>query len=149
MKKSSIETSVGIFVLIGILCVGYLTIKLGKMELLSDNYYSVYDDFNSATGLKGGANVEMAGVKIGQIDNIVLLPNIKIARVKLNIDKEITLSVDVIASVKTAGLLGDRYLSLTPGGSDEYLEAGDSIEETESALDIEDLISKYVFSSEG
>ncbi|EDM68911.1 MULTISPECIES: outer membrane lipid asymmetry maintenance protein MlaD [unclassified Moritella] len=149
MKKSSIETSVGIFVLIGILCVGYLTIKLGKMELLSDNYYSVYADFNSATGLKGGANVEMAGVKIGQIDNIVLLPNIKIARVKLNIDKEITLSVDVIASVKTAGLLGDRYLSLTPGGSDEYLEAGDSIEETESALDIEDLISKYVFSSEG
>ena len=149
MKKSSIETSVGIFVLIGILCVGYLTIKLGKMELLSDNYYSVYADFNSATGLKGGANVEMAGVKIGQIDNIVLLPNIKIARVKLNIDKEITLSVDVIASVKTAGLLGDRYLSLTPGGSDEYIEAGDSIEETESALDIEDLISKYVFSSEG
>ncbi|NQZ92581.1 MAG: outer membrane lipid asymmetry maintenance protein MlaD [Moritella sp.] len=149
MKKSSIETSVGIFVLIGILCVGYLTIKLGKMELLGDNYYSIYADFNSATGLKGGANVEMAGVKIGQIDNIVLLPNIKIARVKLNIDKEITLSVDVIASVKTAGLLGDRYLSLTPGGSDEYLEAGDSIEETESALDIEDLISKYVFSSEG
>ena len=72
MKKSSIETSVGIFVLIGILCVGYLTIKLGKMELLSDNYYSVYADFNSATGLKGGANVEMAGVKIGQIDNIIL-----------------------------------------------------------------------------
>jgi len=149
MKKSSIETSVGIFVLIGILCVGYLTIKLGKMELLGNNYYSVYADFNSATGLKGGANVEMAGVRIGQIEDIVLLPNIKIARVKLNIDKDINLAVDVIASVKTAGLLGDRYLSLTPGGSDEYLEAGDSIEETESALDIEDLISKYVFSGEG
>ena len=148
MKKSSIETSVGIFVLIGILCVGYLTVKLGKMELLGDNYYSIYADFNSATGLKGGANVEMAGVRIGQIEDIVLLPNIKIARVKLKIDKDISLSVDVIASVKTAGLLGDRYLSLTPGGSDEYLEAGDRIEETESALDIEDLISKYVFSSE-
>ncbi|MDX2319334.1 MAG: outer membrane lipid asymmetry maintenance protein MlaD [Moritella sp.] len=149
MKKSSIETSVGIFVLIGILCVGYLTLKLGKMELLGDNYYSVYADFSSATGLKGGANVEMAGVRIGQIENIVLLPNIKIARVKLKIEKNINLSVDVIASVKTAGLLGDRYLALTPGGSDEILEAGDSIEETESALDIEDLISKYVFSGEG
>jgi len=148
MKKSSIETSVGIFVLIGILCVSYLTVKLGKMELLGDNYYSVYADFNSATGLKDGANVEMAGVRIGQIEDIVLLPNIKIARVKLKIDNSITLSVDVIASVKTAGLLGDRYLSLTPGGSDEYLEAGDSIEETESALDIEDLISKYVFSGD-
>lgn len=148
MKKSSIETSVGIFVLIGILCVGYLTVKLGKMELLGDNYYSVYADFHSATGLKSGGNVEMAGVRIGQIEDIVLLPNIKIARVKLKIDNSITLSVDVIASVKTAGLLGDRYLSLTPGGSDEYLEAGDSIEETESALDIEDLISKYVFSGD-
>ncbi|QUM75627.1 outer membrane lipid asymmetry maintenance protein MlaD [Moritella sp. 24] len=148
MKKSSIETSVGIFVLIGILCVGYLTIKLGKMELLSDNYYSVYADFNSATGLKGGANVEMAGVRIGQVENIVLLPHIKIARVKLKIENDISLAVDVIASVKTAGLLGDRYLSLTPGGSDELLLAGDSIEETESALDIEDLISKYVFSGD-
>ncbi|PKH04870.1 outer membrane lipid asymmetry maintenance protein MlaD [Moritella sp. Urea-trap-13] len=149
MKKSSIETSVGLFVLIGMLCVGYLTVKLGKMELLGDNYYSVYADFNSATGLKGGANVEMAGVKIGQIEDVVLLPNIKIARVQLKIDNDISLAVDVIASVKTAGLLGDRYLSLTPGGSDEYLAAGDRIEETESALDIEDLISKYVFSSEG
>jgi phospholipid/cholesterol/gamma-HCH transport system substrate-binding protein len=148
MKKSSIETSVGLFVLIGMLCVGYLTIKLGKMDLLGDNYYSVYADFNSATGLKGGANVEMAGVKIGQIEDVVLLPHIKIARVQLKIDNDISLAVDVIASVKTAGLLGDRYLSLTPGGSDEFLEAGDSIEETESALDIEDLISKYVFSGD-
>jgi len=148
MKRSSIETSVGIFVLIGIFCVGYLTVKLGKMELLGDNYYSIYADFNSATGLKSGANVEMAGVRVGQIEEIVLLPNIKIARVKLKIEKHINLSVDVIASVKTAGLLGDRYLSLTPGGSDEQLQAGDSIEETESALDIEDLISKYVFSGD-
>lgn len=148
MKKSSIETSVGIFVLIGILCVGYLTIKLGKMELLGDNYYSIYADFNSATGLKSGANVEMAGVRIGQIEDIQLLATVKVARVKLKIENHISLSSDVIASVKTAGLLGDRYLSLTPGGSDEYLEAGDSIEETESALDIEDLISKYVFSGD-
>ncbi|KXO06453.1 putative ABC transporter [Moritella sp. JT01] len=118
------------------------------MELLGDNYYSVYADFNSATGLKGGANIEMAGVRIGQVENIILLPNIKIARVKLKIEKRINLSVDVIASVKTAGLLGDRYLSLTPGGSDEQLQEGDSIEETESALDIEDLISKYIFSGD-
>lgn len=148
MKKSSIEISVGFFVLIGILCVGYLTIKLGKMELLGDNHYSIYANFNSATGLKEGANVEMAGVRIGQVENVSLLPNIKIAQVKLKIEKHISLSTDVIASVKTAGLLGDRYLSLTPGGSDEQLQAGDSIEETESALDIEDLISKYVFSGD-
>ncbi|MFT5881181.1 MAG: phospholipid/cholesterol/gamma-HCH transport system substrate-binding protein [Moritella sp.] len=148
MKKSSIETSVGIFVLVGILCVGYLTLKLGKMELLGDNYYSLYADFTSATGLKNGSNIEMAGVRIGQIEEIELLPMMKVARVKLKIDNSVKLSIDVIASVKTAGLLGDKYLSLTPGGDDELLSAGDSIEETESALDIEDIISKYVFSSD-
>ena len=148
MKKSSIETMVGAFVLVGILCVGYLTIKLGKMELLGDNYYTLYADFSSAAGLKQGASIEMAGVPIGQIEAISLLPVIKAARVELKIDNNVALSSDVIASIKTAGLLGDKYLTLTPGGSDDILQAGDSIEETESALDIEDLISKYVFSNE-
>lgn len=145
MKKSSIETTVGTFVLIGLLCVGYLTIKLGKMEILSDDYYHVSADFSSAAGLKSGANIEMAGVKIGQIASISLDPIIKVARVELKIQQDIELSTDVIASIKTAGLLGDKYITLTPGGSDEVLAEGDVIEETESALDIEDLVSKYVF----
>ena len=145
MKKSSIETTVGAFVLIGLLCVGYLTIKLGKMEILSDDYYHVSADFSSAAGLKSGANIEMAGVKIGQIDSISLDPIIKVARVELKIQQDIELSTDVIASIKTAGLLGDKYITLTPGGSEEILEEGDIIEETESALGIEDLVSKYVF----
>lgn len=147
MKKTSIETAVGIFVLVGILCVGYLTIKLGKMELMGDNYYTLYADFSSATGLKSGANVEMAGVRIGQIEAINLEPVMNVARVSLKIEKGIVLTEDVIASVKTAGLIGDKYLSITPGGSDEILEPGDSIEETESALDIEDLVSKFIFDS--
>ncbi len=147
MNKTSIETAVGVFVLVGILCVGYLTIKLGKMELMGDNYYTLYADFTSATGLKSGANVEMAGVRIGQIESIDLEPVMNVARVRLKIEKGIELSTDVIASVKTAGLIGDKYLSITPGGSDELLEPGSSIEETESALDIEDLISKYIFDS--
>lgn len=148
MKKSSIETTVGIFVLVGLLCVGYLTVKLGKMELLGDNYYSVSADFTSAAGLKPGANIEMAGVKIGQIDSITLDPIIKVARVELNIENGIELSTDVIASIKTAGLLGDKYITISSGGDDEILVDGDTIEETESALDIEDLISKYVFGDE-
>lgn len=147
MNKTSIETAVGVFVLVGIICVGYLTIKLGKMELMGDNYYTLYADFTSATGLKSGANVEMAGVRIGQIESIYLEPVMNVARVRLKIEKGIGLSTDVIASVKTAGLIGDKYLSITPGGSDEILEPGSSIEETESALDIEDLVSKYIFDS--
>jgi phospholipid/cholesterol/gamma-HCH transport system substrate-binding protein len=145
MKSSTVEISVGIFVLIGILCVGYLTIRLGNMAWIGDNHYSVYARFQSVSGLKVGANVEMAGVRIGQIDKISLDQERQIATVKLKIQNGIILTDDVIASVKTAGLIGDKYITLLPGGSDQILKPGDLIIETESAVDLEDLISKYVF----
>ena len=146
MKKKSIETSVGIFFLLGLICVGYLTIKLGKMELLSDNNYPVYAKFNSVSGLKKGSQVEMAGVKIGTIDSISLDKDDK-ALVKIKIANGIVLTDDVIASIKTSGLIGDKYIRISPGGSDIVLKSGDTITETESAVDIEELISKYVFGS--
>lgn len=145
MKKSSIEIAVGIFVLIGIVCVGYLTIRLGKMELMGGNYYTLNARFQSVSGLKTGAQVEIAGVKVGQVDAVELDPVQQIALVKLKIDRNVELTDDVIASVKTSGLIGDKYLNLTPGGSEEILKSGETITETESALDIEELISKYVF----
>lgn len=145
MKKSSIEMAVGIFVIIGFLCVGYLTIKLGKMELMGDNYYSLFAKFDSAAGLKPGSNVEIAGVQIGQVESISLEPVMQVAKVELKIENGIELNDDVIASIKTAGLIGDKYITISPGGSDEILEAGSFIEETESAIDVEDLVSKYVF----
>lgn len=145
MKKTSVELAVGLFVMIGLACVGYLTIKLGKMELMGDNYYTLYAQFRSATGLKPGSNIEVAGVSIGQVEEITLEPVMKMANVKLKIEKGVELSDDVVASVKTAGLIGDKYITIGPGGSGEILEPGDYIEETESALDIEDLVSKYIF----
>ena len=145
MKKAAIEIWVGIFVLIGLVCLGYLTVKLGKMELLGDNYYRLYARFQSVSGLKPGADVEMAGVKIGQIALISLDPERQLALVELKISKDIVLTDDVIASVKTSGLIGDKYIDLLPGGSDTILRSGDLITETESAIDIEGLISKYVF----
>lgn len=145
MKKSSLEMSVGIFVIIGLLCVGYLTIKLGKMELLGDNYYTLYAKFSSATGLKPGSSVEIAGVPIGQVEAITLEPVLKIAKVALKIENGIELEDDAIASVKTAGLIGDKFIMITPGGSMDMIPPGGTITETESALDIEDLVSKYVF----
>ncbi|MCB2168279.1 MAG: outer membrane lipid asymmetry maintenance protein MlaD [Deltaproteobacteria bacterium] len=145
MKKASIETAVGLFVLIGILCVGYLTVKLGKMEILGKDYYSVDAQFDSVTGLKVGANVEMAGVPIGQVEAIALDPERQVARVRLKIQSSVVLTDDTIASVKTAGMIGDKYIKLSPGGSDLILKSGDTIIETESALDLEELISKYVF----
>ncbi len=145
MKKTSVETAVGVFVLIGLISVAYLTIKLGKMEWFGDNYYTLDAQFDSVSGLKAGAQVDMAGVEIGQVADIRLDNERQVAIVRLKIVKSVMLTDDVIASVKTSGLIGDKFIKLTPGGSDRILEAGDMIIETESALDIEELVSKYVF----
>ena len=145
MKKTSVEMAVGIFVVIGLACVGYLTIKLGRMELIGDNYYNLYARFDSISGLKTGAHIEMAGVHIGKVESITLDQERQVAVVALKIEKEVLLTDDAIASVKTAGLIGDKYIKLVSGGSDAFLKPGEMITETESAVDLEDLISKYVF----
>jgi phospholipid/cholesterol/gamma-HCH transport system substrate-binding protein len=145
MKKSSVDLGVGIFVLIGLVCVGYLTIRLGEMEVFQGEHYFLKARFQSVAGLKAGANIEIAGVPVGQVDSISLDLKDHVALVQLKIKKEVVLTEDVIASVKTAGLIGDKYIKLSPGGSEDVLEPGDTIFETESALDIEELISKYAF----
>ena len=145
MKKSSIETSVGIFMFIGILCIAYLTIHLGKMDFIGGDYYQLRARFQSVSGLKVGANIEMAGVQIGTIEAISLNREKKIAEVTMNIQNDIQLEEDAIASIKTAGLIGDKYIMISPGGSDIILKPGEVILETESAVDLEDLISKYLF----
>jgi phospholipid/cholesterol/gamma-HCH transport system substrate-binding protein len=145
MSKTSLELGVGIFVLIGILCVGYLTVRLGKMELLGDEHYFLNARFISVAGLKKGAQVVIAGVPVGQVTQISLDPEEQVAIVRMKIIKNVVLTDDVIASVKTSGLIGDKYIKLSPGGSDEVLKDNEMITETESALDIEELVSKYAF----
>ncbi len=145
MKNSSVEIAVGIFVIIGVLCVGYLTINLGKIEWFGSDGYPVVARFQSISGLKQGANVEMAGVEIGKVASIKLDPDRQVAIVTMRIQNGVELTEDVMASVKTAGMIGDKYIKLTPGGSDEILKPGDMIVDTESVVDIEELISKYVF----
>jgi phospholipid/cholesterol/gamma-HCH transport system substrate-binding protein len=145
MKKTSIEAAVGIFMLIGIVCVGYLSIRLGKMEWGGDRFYPVFARFQSVSGLIAGAHVELAGVHVGKVDSIALDPKRQVAVVELKIQKGVILSDDVIASIKTSGLIGDKYLQLVPGNSDSVLKPGGMITETESAVDLEALISKYVF----
>jgi phospholipid/cholesterol/gamma-HCH transport system substrate-binding protein len=145
MTKKSVEVAVGLFVVLGLLCVGYLTVKLGKMELIGADYYHVNARFQNVAGLKVGAQVEMAGVQIGQVEAIALDQKDLVAQVRMKIRQGVVLTDDVIASVRTSGLIGDKYIKLTPGGSDIVLEAGDTIVETESVVDLEELISKYVF----
>ena len=145
MKQSSVELGVGIFVLLGVLCIGYLTLRLGEVQMLSDKHYILNARFKAVTGLRAGAQVEIAGVQVGQVDAITLDPKDLVAMVRLKIREGILLQDDSIASVKTAGLLGDKFIQLSPGGSDTLLKPGDLIVETEPALDIEALISKYAF----
>ena len=144
MKKYSLEFSVGAFVLVGCVCLAYLTVKLGKMEVYGNDGYAVRASFASVSGLKAGARVEIAGVPVGKVTGIALSGDYA-AKVSLQIDKGVALSDDSIASVKTSGLIGDKYVSISPGGSENMLADGGEITETESAIDIEDLVSKYVF----
>ena len=144
MKKYSLEFSVGVFVLIGLVCLGYMTIKLGKMEVFDNNGYIVKARFASITGLKVGASVEISGVPVGKV-TVINLDKDYYAQVSLQLDKNVKLSDDSIASVKTSGLIGDKYISLSRGASTTMLADGGEITETESAVDIEALISKYVF----
>lgn len=139
------ETAVGFFVLLGLVCVAYLTVKLGRMELFNSDGYTVTASFTSVSGLRSGAGVEIAGVPVGRVRSIRLDGATDRALVEMQLDKNVKLTDDVIASVKTSGLIGDKYISLAPGGAGEPLKNGDEITDTESAVDIEALISKYVF----
>lgn len=144
MKKFDLELGVGVFVLIGILCLGYLSIKLGRLEVFGERRYTVYAEFEKAGGIKTGSVVEIAGVDVGKVKSIKLKEDYQ-ALVELTIYKDVRLQEDVIASIKTKGLIGEKYVQITPGGSDKIIPNGGKIRETESALDIEELISKYVF----
>ncbi len=145
MKRAGLETVVGVFVLVGILCLAYLSIKLGKMELLGGNYYEVVAYFNNISGLKAGASVEIAGVEVGRVDRITLDTAMGYqAKVFLRINAGAKLSDDTIASVRTRGIIGDKYIMLQPGGSEKLLANGGRIRDTESAVDLEQLISEYI-----
>jgi len=145
MKRANLEISVGIFVLLGIVCLGYLSIKLGKMELFGGDSYAVTANFDSASGLRPGASIEISGVEVGRVDRIVLDPKAGYtARVSLQINSGIELQDDVIAAVRTRGIIGDKFIQLKPGGSDKLLQNGGRIRETESSIDFESLISKYI-----
>ncbi len=142
MNQTRTEIIVGTFVVIGMICLGYLAIRLGKLELLGNNGYVVRADFASVAGLKLGDPVEIAGVKVGKVDSISLADDR--ARLALRIDGTVKLQEDSIASVRSRGLIGDKFVSISPGASDKLLRPGDKIRETESPPDITDLLGKLV-----
>ena len=142
MGKPKLELIVGVFVLIGIVCLGYLSVKLGKLELIGGNVYEVVAQFNTVSGLKAGSSVEIAGVEVGRVRSITL--NEDRAAVLLAVDNTVKLYTDTIASIKTRGIIGEKFLALSPGGGGDPLKPGDTIRDTESGLDLEELVSQYV-----
>jgi phospholipid/cholesterol/gamma-HCH transport system substrate-binding protein len=142
LNQTRTEVIVGVFVIVGMVCLGYLAIRLGKLEVFGNNGYVVYADFASVAGLKLGDPVEIAGVKVGRVDSISLADDR--GRLGLKIENGVKLQEDVIASVRARGLIGDKYVVISPGASDKLLASGDKIRETESPPDLTELIGKYV-----
>lgn len=142
MEKTKLEMVVGVFVFIGLVCLGYLSIKLGKLELVGGSVYEVEAQFNSASGLKPGSTVEIAGVEVGRVRGITLIEDR--AKVKMAVNNTVKLYTDTIASIKTRGIIGEKFLALSPGGGGDLLKPGDTIRDTESGLDLEELVSQYV-----
>jgi phospholipid/cholesterol/gamma-HCH transport system substrate-binding protein len=142
MEKTKLELVVGAFVLVGILCLAYLSIKLGKLEMVGGDVYEVEAQFNSASGLKPGTAVEIAGVEVGRIRGITLIEDR--AKVILAVNSTVKLYTDTIASIKSRGIIGEKFLSLSPGGGGEPLKPGDTIRDTESGLDLEQLVGQFV-----
>jgi phospholipid/cholesterol/gamma-HCH transport system substrate-binding protein len=136
------EIIVGLFVLIGVACLGYLAIRLGKLEVMGSRGYNVYADFPTVAGLKIGDPVEIAGVKVGRVNSIGLADDR--ARLELSLNDGVKLQEDAIASVRARGLIGDKFVLITPGASEKIIPAGGKIRETESPPDIPDLIGKIV-----
>ena len=143
MERSRINIAVGLFVLIGILALAYLSIQLGRVSLLGATGYVVTADFPSVGGLKAGSTVEIAGVEIGRVEAIGLADYQ--ARVTLRIHAGVKLQEDSIASIKTKGLIGEKYLRISPGGSDRLIPPRGRIREVEAPVDFEELLSKYIF----
>ncbi|MFP4391754.1 MAG: outer membrane lipid asymmetry maintenance protein MlaD [Desulfohalobiaceae bacterium] len=146
-KGYKVELTVGAFVLLGLICLGYLTLQLGQMQFFGSDYYQLQARFSNVSGLRSGNSVQIAGVQVGQVEDIELNQEKYVAMVKLRIQKGIRLSDDSMAAIKTSGLIGDKYISISPGGSGIYLEPGETIIETQAPLDIEELVGKYVFGS--
>lgn len=143
MSRKNVEIGVGVFVLAGVLALAYLSIQLGGLDIFDAGTYEVSAKFTNATGLRRGAPVEMAGVRIGRVSGISL--DGEDAKLTLRLDESVRLSRDSIASIRTKGILGDKYVSISQGGAERLIPPGGRIRETEPPIDIEKLIGEFVF----
>lgn len=143
MKRFDLELGVGLFVLAGILSLAYLSFRMGDLELFGKKGYEVYAVFADSGGIRSGSAVAIAGVQVGKVQQVVLEDYQ--ARILMTLPNEIELPKDSIAAVKTRGVIGEKYIEIMPGGDEEMIGPGGKITETQPAIDVEELISSYVF----
>lgn len=147
MKKNVQEIIAGLFVLTGLALIIYMSIQLGNVDFFKSDHYLLYAKFPTVNGLRVGNPVEMHGIQIGEVASFSLDQENQMAVTGLKIKKGIKIFADAIASIKTAGLIGDRFVSIDPGGAEDLLDQGGYIVDTESPVDIGDLIGKFAFGS--
>jgi phospholipid/cholesterol/gamma-HCH transport system substrate-binding protein len=144
MKQSNIELSVGVFVFLGVATIVWFAVQAGAGAAIGGSTYEVNARFANTGGLKPGSQVFIAGVPVGRVEKIDLNAQFA-AVVRLNVKRGVHLPTDTIASIKTSGLIGDKYIALAPGADSNSLPPGGTITDTESAMDLESLISRFAF----
>ena len=145
MPNSRMEIFVGVFLVIGFLAFGWLALQLGEVPWITGSKtYMLNAEFNNISGVKEGADVQIAGVIVGKVRKLSLNDD-HMAVVGMQLDKNIAVPADSIASVKSQGIIGDKYIQITLGGDETTYKAGESILDTESSVDLESLISKFAF----
>lgn len=148
MKNINTELIIGLFMLAGFLAFGYLSLQMGEFSILNlKKNYSLEAEFDNVSGLKVGAGIEIAGVNVGKVLDVRLNEQ-GLAMVTMLINQNITITTDAIASIRTQGLIGDKYIKIIQGADEEKLTDGEEIFDTESSIDFEELVSKYIFKSE-
>ena len=146
-KSFTAEFWVGIFAILGCLSFAYLSVNLANMRLSNAGYYNVKAEFTNIAGLKKGSAVEIAGVQIGEVSDISLSNTDAV--LTLQIKDEVKLRDDDIVQIRTKGIIGDKYVKISPGGSPDLINSGDELSETESAIEFEDILGKFIHKLDG
>jgi phospholipid/cholesterol/gamma-HCH transport system substrate-binding protein len=145
VNNSRLEITVGLFLVLGFIAFGWLALQLGEVSWFGEgSTYTIYAEFENVSGVKNGAEVQIAGVMVGSVTELRLTED-DLALITLQLNKNIRLAKDSVASVKSQGIIGDKIIQITPGGDEEMYQAGDIIVDTESSVDLESLISKFAF----
>ena len=145
MGNSRMEITVGVFLVMGFLALGWLAMQLGEVSWLTGaKSYTLNAEFNNISGVKLGADIQISGVTVGKVRQLRLNED-NLALVAMQIDKGVKVPVDSIASVKSQGIIGDKFIQITLGGDETAYQPGETIVDTESAVDLESLISKFAF----